>query len=160
MTLLINEEFYLVRMSIIFFWKWILRASLIIRWFCFHYHLEIEAWDGSGDYNDLRGEMICWNYGRFYNFMVYRIKKYITSLDLSVLYVSIGCWETLCIYLMISLYYILLTWMTCLLSLLMKKREYNTLYYKFLQGLGYNGKYVGRKKLLIKNFPRIIHNFI
>ena len=80
MTVLINEEFYLVGVSIIFFWKWILRASLIILWFCFHYHLEIEAWDGPGDYNDLEGEIICQNYGRFYNFMVYSIKKYIISL--------------------------------------------------------------------------------
>lgn len=96
MTLLINEEFYLVRVSIIFFWKWILRASLIILWFCFHYHLEIEAWDGSGDYNDLGGEIICQNYGRFYNFMVYSIKKYITSLDSGVLYFNIGCCDTLC----------------------------------------------------------------
>lgn len=95
MTLLINEEFYLAGLSIIFFWKWILRASLIILWFCFHCHLEIEAWDGSGDYNDLGGEIICQNYGRFYNFMVYRIKKYITSLELGVLYFKIDCSDTL-----------------------------------------------------------------
>lgn len=38
---------------------------------------------------------MCQNYGRFYNFMVYSIKKYITSLDPGVLYFNIGCCDTL-----------------------------------------------------------------
>lgn len=38
-----------------------------------------------------------------------------------------------------------LTWVTYLLSLLMKRRKCNRPYYKFLQGVGYNGKYVGER---------------
>lgn len=37
------------------------------------------------------------------------------------------------------------TWVTYLLSLLMKRRKCNRPYYKFLQGVGYNGKYVGER---------------